>query len=112
MKCNTCGKEFNEGFLHEVVEHEHLAEPILMEVHSGKCISKKYGKDYESQSANILKIAFDDKQETFDITFLDEKTYRYFDVPRELFDEAIKSPSIGAFINRNLKGAFRYAYIN
>ena len=103
MECIICGKEFNPGFLHEVVEHEHLDKTVLMSVREGICVSKSY-----SQSPNIAKISYNDENSTLDVTYINEDRYRYRDVSREKFEEAIGSKSIGAFLNRNIKGKYTY----
>jgi len=50
--------------------------------------------------------------DTLAVEFLNGKTYTYFDVPDELAEEMVAAESTGAFLNRRIKGNYRYAQTN
>jgi len=64
-----------------------------------------------NESPNIENTRFDQRNSFLYITFKNGKTYRYIDVPKSVWDDMILAPSIGSFINRNLKGYFRYEQV-
>ena len=113
MKCNTCNEAFNEAVLSEVLIHEHsgiinIKNAAEINEIEGECVGKKYNED---QSLNILEVTFSKKSLYFDVTYKNKKTYRYFDFPIILFNEAIKSSNIGKFLAAKVKGNFRYCCI-
>ena len=54
---------------------------------------------------------FDDDARELDITFTSGKTYRYFNVPLEIYAELLDAGSKGKFFNDNIKGAFAFAEV-
>jgi hypothetical protein len=51
----------------------------------------------------------DDSTGELDITFIGGKTYRYFEVPPEIYDGLLDAESQGVFFNENIKDVFRYS---
>ena len=46
-----------------------------------------------------------------DITFTSGKTYRYLEVPAEVYDELLDARSKGEFFNDNIKDEFVYCEV-
>jgi|Tabmets5t2r1_1033131.scaffolds.fasta_scaffold551769_1 hypothetical protein len=44
---------------------------------------------------------------TLEIEFVSGDVHRYFDVPRPLYDEFVRAPSLGRFFNRWIRDRFR-----
>jgi hypothetical protein len=60
-------------------------------------------------SSNLKAIGYDeDTQEVF-VEFLNNSTYKYLDVPQEIFEEFKAADSAGRFLHRRIKlGGFDY----
>jgi hypothetical protein len=58
-------------------------------------------------STNILSAGYDPEQHVMEIAFRGG-VYAYEDVPQEVFDGLVKSPSAGQFFNENIRFAYRY----
>jgi len=110
MKCPICHDEFNPENLVEVYEHEHNGLPVE-EVHdiAGVFIGRTFT---EQQSGNVKEIRLHREDLSIDVTFHNNKSYRYLDVPIEVMETCKNTASIGSWINRVLKGAYRYYYLN
>lgn len=108
MKCNTCNAEFDPANLSEVAEHEHrgieISEPVV-----GRIVAKKYT---DEQSSNVDEVRYHDGDLSMDVVYRNGKRYRYKEVPRSIFDAAVEAPSIGSYLNRELKGAYRYEQVD
>jgi hypothetical protein len=62
-------------------------------------------------SSTIKSVEYDDDARELDITFTSGKTYRYFNVPLEIYAELLDAGSKGKFFNDNIKGAFAFAEV-
>lgn len=66
------------------------------------------------ESSTISTIGYDEGSETLEVVFLKSGTYQYFDVPKNVADEFMYSPSNGSHglhLNENIKGAYRYSKV-
>ena len=108
MKCVVCNETFNEASLSELLEHEHQSLDWLQLDSIGVHVGKTYD---ERESLNIAKIAFSETDNFLEVTYKDQRTYRYLDFPSDLFVAAIKSESIGRFLAEKVKGYYRYHYV-
>jgi KTSC domain len=63
------------------------------------------------QSSNIRAVGHDPQTLTLEIEFQNGNVYQYFDVPRAIHEELMKAPSHGEFVNRHIKGSYRYAKV-
>jgi len=63
--------------------------------------------------SNIDLVAYSETLKEFFVRFNNGNTYIYKDVPKEIFDEVVSdtTQSIGSFMNRKVKGFFRYEQI-
>lgn len=62
-------------------------------------------------SSNIESVGYDSGNRELHVRFLGNRTYVYSDVPSELFEEMLRAPSKGSFLNRAVKGAYAYREI-
>lgn len=60
-------------------------------------------------SSNIEAIGYDDDGQELHVQFLSGACYVYHDVPRQIFDNLLQAPSKGSFLNREIKGIYRYS---
>jgi hypothetical protein len=60
------------------------------------------------QSKGIDWVAYDEAAVTLDIHFASAQTYRYFDVPRPVYEWLLRAESKGKFVNRLVKDRYRY----
>jgi len=60
------------------------------------------------ESSAISSIFYDPKSETLDIEFKGSgETYRYFDVPNDEYQELLRAPSKGAYLNSQIKPKYK-----
>jgi len=64
------------------------------------------------KSSNIQTVSFTDTDKSDDgmmeITFSSGKTYRYFEVPYEVFDSLCNAESPGSFFAHEVKGHYEF----
>ncbi len=58
-------------------------------------------------STNLLSAGYDAEKRIIEVAFRGG-VYIYEDVPQEVFDGLVKSPSAGQFFNDNIRFAYRY----
>lgn len=59
-------------------------------------------------SSNLDHVGYDDEKEVLDITFLSGSTYRYYDVPYDVYQGLVDATSKGRFFWRNIRNDFNY----
>jgi hypothetical protein len=57
-------------------------------------------------SSNVYRIGYNEETMQFYVEFLTGKMYVYDNVPKEKWVEALSAPSIGKFLNSDIKGKF------
>ena len=62
-------------------------------------------------SSNIASIGYNDSSRTLEICFKSGRVYQYFDVPAHVHHRLVNASSHGQFLNRNIKGSYRYARV-
>jgi hypothetical protein len=62
-------------------------------------------------SSDIATAGYDDATQTLEIEFHATGIYRYFSVPKEIFDSLLSTPSPGKFFLQNIKGKFAWEKI-
>lgn len=62
-------------------------------------------------SSNIAEIGYDEGSRTLEILFRNGRVYQYFDVPAQEHRALMAAASHGQYLNRNIKGRFRYARV-
>lgn len=63
------------------------------------------------ESSNVDSVGYDAAKRVVYIRFKDNALYAYYDVPNNIFDELLKSNSVGAYLHKNIKGKFKYEQI-
>jgi hypothetical protein len=63
------------------------------------------------ESSSISEIGYDEQFATLEIEFIDGKVYQYFDVPKAVHDELLRSESIGKYFTTNVRGEYRFARV-
>jgi hypothetical protein len=56
-------------------------------------------------------VKYDDDAGELDITFTSGKTYRYRDVPPDVYDELLDAESKGEYFNENIKNIFTFSEV-
>lgn len=62
-------------------------------------------------SSNIERIGYDSNSGTLRIEFKSNRTYDYFNVPENVFNELRSASSVGSYHARNIKNAYSYTEI-
>ncbi len=62
-------------------------------------------------SSNIERIGYDLNSSTLRIEFKSNRTYDYFNVPENVFNELRSSSSIGGYHTKNIKNTYSSAAI-
>lgn len=63
------------------------------------------------KSSTMTFVRYDDDTRALNITFTSGKTYRYTDVPVEVYVNLLDAESKGAFFSDNIKDVFAYAEV-
>lgn len=59
-------------------------------------------------SSNVAAVGYDAGARALHVRFLNNRTYVYADVPEGLFDDLLRAPSTGSYLNRVIKGVYAY----
>jgi two-component system cell cycle response regulator DivK len=62
----------------------------------------------EVNSSAIDRVEHDEESRTLDIWYSGGDRYSYFDVPRERYEALLAAPSLGAFVNSQIKPHYRF----
>jgi hypothetical protein len=62
-------------------------------------------------STNIVEIGYDPPSLTLEVMFRNGGVYQYFDIPKQEYESLLGAASIGEYLNRNIKGRYRYARV-
>ncbi len=60
-------------------------------------------------SSNLRSVGYDDSSEILEIEFQSGGVYRYYGVPREVFEELLNASSKGRYFLANIRDTYRYA---
>lgn len=59
-------------------------------------------------SSNLSSAAYEPDTETLSLTFQDDSTYQYMNVPGHVYRDLTLAPSAGSYFHRNIKGKYPY----
>jgi len=59
-------------------------------------------------STAIQEIDYDETYEVLTVTFTDGSTYKYWNVPQEVYAELLYAGSAGSYFNREIRGKYNY----
>lgn len=62
-------------------------------------------------SSNVADVGYDAPSMTLEIGFKNGTVYQYFDVPESVYQELLRSDSVGTFLNQQIKNSYRYAKV-
>ena len=68
-------------------------------------------KPVRVDSTTLSMVAYDNSHRFLQVEFRDQTTYRYFDVPFDVFRSLLGAESKGVFFNRHIRDRFAYARI-
>jgi hypothetical protein len=58
-------------------------------------------------SSNIARLKYNPDTAELDVEFRSGKTYRYSDVPYDIFNAFVAAPSAGKFLNSTIRGVYK-----
>nr|NJM04752.1 KTSC domain-containing protein [Desulfobacula sp.] len=61
------------------------------------------------ESSNLARFRYDETSQTLTVQFNSGTTYDYYDVPHHVFEEMKSADSKGKYLNKEIKGIYRYA---
>ena len=59
-------------------------------------------------SSSVASVGYQPRTMTLEVEYGTGSVYRYFDVPADVHRELMAARSIGAYVNRNIKGKYPY----
>ncbi len=62
-------------------------------------------------SSNIASIGYDPATETLEIEFMMGTVYQYYNVPDNIYDQLMQSPSKGGFVSTYIKNAYAFSRV-
>jgi len=63
------------------------------------------------QSSSLASVAYSASTATLEIEFQTGRLYRFFSVPRSIYDELLAAESKGAYFNRMIRNQFPYTFV-
>lgn len=60
------------------------------------------------KSSNIISIGYDVQEKQMEVEFISSGVYKYFEVPKEIYFQFLKSESKGKYLFANIRGRYRY----
>lgn len=60
------------------------------------------------ESTTLATVAYDADRGLLQIEFRDRTTYRYFNVPTDVHETLLRTPSKGSYFNRVIRGQFAF----
>lgn len=62
-------------------------------------------------SSNVAEVGYDTATMTLEVAFKNGAVYQYFDVPESVYQELMRSDSVGKFLNEQIKNSYRYTKV-
>ena len=63
------------------------------------------------ESSSIRSIGYDVASRTLELEYASGDVYRYFDVPQPTYAGLLAAPSIGAYVNQEIKPYYEFAEV-
>ena len=60
------------------------------------------------KSSNLKDVTYDNKKKELKVIFLNDTHYTYKNVPSILYNNLLRAPSKGKFLNKYIKGKYSY----
>lgn len=58
-------------------------------------------------SSHIARLKYNPDTAELDIEFRNGKTYRYYELPYDIFNAFVAAPSAGKFLNSTIRGVYK-----
>ena len=62
-------------------------------------------------SSYVASVGYDAHTMTLEVEFTKGSVYQYFDVPGTEYHALISAPSVGTYLNQNIKTRYRYTQL-
>lgn len=62
-------------------------------------------------SSNIASLGYDEPSQTLEVEFMNGMIYQYYNVGSALYEELMRAPSKGQFLNFNIRNAYPYSRV-
>lgn len=59
-------------------------------------------------SSNIASVGYNEMEHILFVSFIKGGTYRYYDVPKRVYEEMLHASSVGLYFKENIKYKYRY----
>jgi hypothetical protein len=63
------------------------------------------------ESASVRSVGYSTSSRTLEVEFVNGSVYQYFDVPQPTYAGLLAAPSIGNFVNTQIKPYYEFAEI-
>ena len=60
-------------------------------------------------SSSLRSVGYDESAKILEIEFQNGRVYRYYDVPRDVYEELMNAESLGSYFVENIRDNFRYS---
>lgn len=61
------------------------------------------------KSSNIVSIGYDEVNAILEVEFARSGVYKYFNVPKKVYEAFLNAPSKGKFLFSNIKGKYKFS---
>jgi len=61
------------------------------------------------KSSNVISVGFDEVKKILEVEFTKGGVYKYYNVPKDIYEQALRAPSIGKFIWASIRGRYRFS---
>ena len=60
-------------------------------------------------SSSLRSVGYDESAKILEIESQNGRVYRYYDVPRDVYEELMNAESLGSYFVENIRDNFRYS---
>lgn len=62
-------------------------------------------------SSNIVSVGYDEASQTLEVEFLNGSIYQYYNVGAPLYEEFMRAPSKGQFLNTYIRNGYPFSRV-
>lgn len=62
-------------------------------------------------SSNVRSVGYDGPSQTLEVEFQNGSVYQYYNVPENIYNEFMKAPSKGVFLNTYIRTQYPYSRV-
>lgn len=63
-------------------------------------------------SSFVTNVSWDPNSETLMLRFVSGSTWAYYDVPQDIYESLVRSPSVGEYFNKHIRNKYASQMIN